>query len=425
MKRFQYGLNSTVFAATDFFRVQPIGYVEVAPGDSISGSVETKWQTDTTKRRIENRVYKDIAAFYVPYRLLWDEWPSWIAGPEAPPSESLPTVTDACEWNFEPEAAEHNAFQRYAFNMIYNQYYRPNYLPERTSDDATAAYCSMRPSTFEQRVFNEGTIRSNINLTGPVTASVAEINVDQVRAAFAQDRWQKTRDYYGSKYIDYLRALGVDKQDWSVLDEPELLATAQAEAKFRDTPATTFDSTEAPDQFDPVTPGTVGGNWRSVSQMNMKRSFHAEHGLIVFIGVMKIDFCPNVLMNYPHLLKTTREEYYSPEFEHLEMRPYSMSAAERTASRFVYAQPFQDYRAGINMSQNINALAPSWNQYYWQPNIDLDDPRKWQHPLPAETGLDDIFVGNLCSDPAFSNISIATMMRLKRLSPIRPPALRS
>ena len=55
MKRFKYGLNSQVAQAANFGELVCIGVHEVAPGDTIGGSMVTKVLTESVTKTIMTR----------------------------------------------------------------------------------------------------------------------------------------------------------------------------------------------------------------------------------------------------------------------------------------------------------------------------------------------------------------------------------
>jgi hypothetical protein len=110
-----------------FFQLLPVSYTEVVPGDTISGTVQSRLFSDTTFTPLLNRTYFDLFAFYVPFRLLWDEWPTFIAE-RAGKDLTVPTVSDAFRQNFEilGTGTAPAAWQRYCYNLVYNQFFLPS-----------------------------------------------------------------------------------------------------------------------------------------------------------------------------------------------------------------------------------------------------------------------------------------------------------
>ena len=97
MKRFKYGLGSIVQNATAFGTMTPLGYIEVVPGDTVSGTIDIQVFSDTTNQVIMNNAYCDYIVTYTPFRLMWDSFPDFLMTGTG----TVPTVTDKWQFNFE------------------------------------------------------------------------------------------------------------------------------------------------------------------------------------------------------------------------------------------------------------------------------------------------------------------------------------
>ena len=82
MRRYNYGQNFQAFNSSKMTWLTPLGFFEVAPGDTVSGVLTPDAISDTLKRKVLNRAYYDTYVFYVPYRLLMDDWPDFIGDDE-------------------------------------------------------------------------------------------------------------------------------------------------------------------------------------------------------------------------------------------------------------------------------------------------------------------------------------------------------
>lgn len=65
---------------TDFGRLQPIKCLEVVPGDKISFNVKSFVRGAPPSVPTYGRIRVNLSAFFVPNRLLWNEWDNYIAG---------------------------------------------------------------------------------------------------------------------------------------------------------------------------------------------------------------------------------------------------------------------------------------------------------------------------------------------------------
>ena len=96
MKRYNYGLNCSTFTGTDFPYMTPLNHIEVVPGDTIGGEISVRYQSDNTVSLVMNRAYFDLYAVYVPYRVLWDDFPTYLIEGTG----TVPTVANGFDFNF-------------------------------------------------------------------------------------------------------------------------------------------------------------------------------------------------------------------------------------------------------------------------------------------------------------------------------------
>ena len=99
----------------------PLKYVEVVPGDTISGTFKTKSRSAITVKPIYSRAYFDLYAFYVPYRVLWADWKNFIQGTG---SFTFPVLKSVRPWNFETHTINTgNNFLGDAYHHIWNRFF--------------------------------------------------------------------------------------------------------------------------------------------------------------------------------------------------------------------------------------------------------------------------------------------------------------
>ncbi len=94
MKRFNYGQNFTAVNSGVFSAMTPLGFLETAPGDTITGKFTCNIWSDTTKRPIMNRTYFDTFAFYIPFRLLDENFPDFVRGESETGQQSTTGTVD-------------------------------------------------------------------------------------------------------------------------------------------------------------------------------------------------------------------------------------------------------------------------------------------------------------------------------------------
>ena len=397
MKRYKYGMNFFTLNSAKFFQVLPLGYIDCAPGDTISGKVTSSLISDTLVKPLMNRTYHDLYAFYIPYRLLMDDFPAFISENDSG-GFSIPVLSTDFEQNFENTGvASHASWQRFAYNMVLNTFFRYAGETARATTLATLGVTPNRPSTIMESFFVDTDISDQ---------TAASLKTDDIRTAFAQDRFQKTRDFYGDKYTDYLAAVGVEAS-WSILDEPEIIGMKNTKLGFRTSTSGTQAAVPAPGE----NLGDPAGTFRSTNTLSLKRTFCPEHGLILVVGIAKMDLIN--LDTYGPLLmtKTARKDYYSPEFETSRVQDWDNPALGLSAGTSV-TPVYEDYRKGQNLFGQNGAAEE--NYFATMTTTSVAGLKKYD---PDD--LDEYMQGTMDANKA-THYSVKTDFRCQRLSAVRP-----
>ena len=125
----------------DMAQLIPVMCDEVVPGDvfKIGNQAVVRFQPLVAPILHEINMY--VHYFFVPYRILWDDWEDFISGGADgqfadPVPEWEPTLTtEGSLWDFfgfpvgvDPDGAYPLDFPRRAYNLVYNEYYRDENL---------------------------------------------------------------------------------------------------------------------------------------------------------------------------------------------------------------------------------------------------------------------------------------------------------
>lgn len=352
----RYNYNRQTIAFGGMFRIQPLGYMEVLPGETLNGRISVDSFSAPTKRNIQSRVYSDLYTFFVPFRLLWENWPMWIADNGV--GGSCPTLNTLATWNFEGRltdgatadgtvaATRNTVWQRRAYRLIFEKFFNKEDQWDQLGDAAkdTADYWTalVRPSTWEQAEPPGARPSQTIDTSG------ASVTVDQIREGFARDQWDKMRNFYGARYTDYMMALGV-KTPWTLLDEPEVLGKKSGDWGFR--LINNMSSPQGPQQQQDADNAlaNAAGYFHNKGIVNIKRKFIPEHGLVCAYSVAR---CDPYLQEPPQevvLSKSQRADYWSPEFEMEKERKYNNNLITTgNLNKNVPRIPFDEYRRGMN-----------------------------------------------------------------------------
>lgn len=412
MKRYNYGQNYSAIQSSKFTAMAMLGTLEVAPGDTISGRITPEVWTDTTLRPILNRTYFDTFAFYVPYRLLWEQFPEFIS--QVDETLTPPTIDDPQPFYMEHPVLPGGtclAWNRRAYNLIYNRYFRLAENDDAALDSPFGAFAAQRESTFHESCLPEGTISDTDVQIDVINESVS---VNDLRTAFAEDKFTKIRQYYGTKYTDYLASMGV-KASWSISDDPELIGKSNHDLVYRNVNTTVSDGLDPNQGFT----GDSAGYFTGKKTCNIKPTFCPEHGIIVYIGVARMDM-PNVSGSAtPHLTKDGRVAYYSPEYETRRVRGWQGSLFGDNNSESGEARLYEEYRKPVNQygqyAESVNEkllYVATWDD----PNAKPEDYR-----IMTSEVFDPLFTGTMGGPGSAVHYTVHTECRLLRKSPVRPP----
>lgn len=147
-------------------------------------------------------------------------------------------------------------------------------------------------------------------------------DINDVRKAFAIQRYQEARSRYGSRYTEYLRYLGVNPKD-SRLQRPEYLGGGHTQINFSEimqtSPNISLDSVPTGSvraNTDGYGPGDLYGHGIAAMRSNKYRRFIEEHGYVISMLSVR----PKAIYQdgiHRSFLRTTKEDYYQRELEHI------------------------------------------------------------------------------------------------------------
>lgn len=400
MKRNKHSLSNYRLFSADMGALIPIGWFEVLPGDTIQHATSALVRAAPLVSPVMHPLICRIHHWYVPYRMVWQDFENFITGG--------PTGSDASLWPYfnlgsslravgsladylgvptanPPAAIEMSALPFRAYNKIWNENYRDEDLQTAltisvaSGQDTTSNYTiqnvawekdyftSSRPweqkgpavsvplgssapvktqasshttgaasGMIMQKLDGTGIMPAGITLsgtaaggisagTGAIAAGVGTYpgnlyadlsgataaNVNQLRQAFAIQRFEEARARYGSRYTEYLRYLGVRSSD-ARLQRPEYLGGGKQTIQFSEVLQTA--PSAAPDQANVV--GALKGHGIGAMRSNRYRRFIEEHGLIMSVMSVrpKTMYMDGLEKKFHRRLK---EEIWQRELEHI------------------------------------------------------------------------------------------------------------
>jgi len=94
MKRALFNLGYTKLLSCDLGELIPVGLTEVLPGDSIQQATSALVRCSPLLAPVMHPVHVQIHHWYVPHRLIWDDWEDFITGgPLGTDASVFPTIT--------------------------------------------------------------------------------------------------------------------------------------------------------------------------------------------------------------------------------------------------------------------------------------------------------------------------------------------
>lgn len=161
---------------------------------------------------------------------------------------------------------------------------------------------------------------ADVNLMADLADATA-VDVNEVRRAFALQRYQEARAMYGSEYVDYLRyAFGVTSSD-ARLQRPEYLGGGKQTIAFSEVLQT------GPDTADEGV-ASLKGHGIAAMRSRRYRRFFEEHGYVITMMSVR----PRSMYGtglHRSWSRTTKEDFYQRELE--------LIGAQEVLNKEVYA----------------------------------------------------------------------------------------
>lgn len=142
MKRAKHSLSNYKLLSLDMGELVPIGLMEVLPGDTIQQATSALVRAAPLVAPVMHPVHVHIRHFFVPHRLIWDDWEKFITGgPDGNDQSVFPTggiagtyapgsLADYLGLPTGVANIEHSILPFRAYNLIWNEYYRDQDLQD-------------------------------------------------------------------------------------------------------------------------------------------------------------------------------------------------------------------------------------------------------------------------------------------------------
>lgn len=400
MKRGKFSLSNTKLLSCDMGELVPCGLTEVLPGDSIQQATSALVRCSPLLAPVMHPVEIRIHHWFVPHRLVWEDWEDFITGgPDGMNDAEFPTIDAPAVGGFTVgslgdylgvptgiNSLECSALPFRGYGLIFNEWYRDQDLvtervvdvgsgPDTTTSTALAniawekdMFTSARP--WEQKgpsitiplTTDSAPIVSQTNYLSPTSVylpgqtnvppgsgpfsfdnigadltGLSAVTVNVLREAMALQRYEEARARYGSRYIEYLRYLGVRSSD-ARLQRPEYLGGGKQVIQFSEVVQTA-------EGDDPV--GELRGHGIGASRSNRYRRYFEEHGYVFsFISVRpKTIYAQGLPRTWN---RRTKEDFWQQELQHIgqqEVLNKEVYAAHTTPDgTFGFQDRYDEYR---------------------------------------------------------------------------------
>lgn len=436
MRRNKFSLSNYKLTTADMGQLIPINLTEVLPGDSIQQATSALIRMSPLMAPVMHPVQVRIHHWFVPYRLIWDDFEKFITGGPDNDDNTVPPYMAGAQFGDGslgdylgcPQASQGHDISVLpfrAYHKIWNEFYRDQDLqlttdcPTTSGLDIYAGYNTIQRVCWEKDYFTSArpwtqkgdditlSIGDTADVTGDITATgidselrtaaggagsasqLAHVNtggqpdglydatlndtnnryiwtpgqsiahdlqadlsaatsvtINQLREAFALQRYAEARAKYGSRYTEYLRYLGVNSSD-ARLNRPEYLGGGKQTIQFSEVLQTGGTSTGAQTGV-----GNMAGHGIAALRSNRYRRFFEEHGLILTLLSVK----PKTIYQQGLSKMWTRqvkEDFYQKELENIgqaEVKFKEIYADHSTPEEtFGYQDRYDEYRRQESM----------------------------------------------------------------------------
>lgn len=328
MRRSDHDLSFTHSTTFDMGQLVPIAAIDVLPGDTFRTATAALLRVSPQVNPVMHDVEVRIHNWFVPNRILWDDWEDFIVGNEG--GATYPVITSAPSANelFDYMGAEpvgggtaYDALPVRAYNLIYNERYRDQDLDlERDENDVSLArvrwakdyFTTARPNPQQGEAIEVGFSSGLAPVGSPNGAQTAGdvrivsgsdpdffdaehapssealfanlanaeggIDINEWRRAMSLQRIAEARQYFGSRYEDYLRWYGINPRDGR-LDRPEFIGGGRQRVSFSEVLSTAeTQNTEVGDLF---------GHGIAGVRKRPDRKMFEEHGWFISLAFVR------------------------------------------------------------------------------------------------------------------------------------------
>lgn len=222
MQRYSLNLKGGTYNEQRSYNLTPIYRQQVVPGQTSSIDAMVNIKSSSLTKLVTTPSLCSVWFFYVPHRLVWDEWTDFISKSEPGVSMITTTQQDAYVFDKSLSAVAVSPLYRRACKLIYNEYFAKNKGSEYdiTSDGTLFNNPNlMNPEQFIKGLRDDSEVEDT-----EFTVTANQIPLNEFYRDMMNARSKQRSQMTGHKYVDTLARMGVDAS-WMVTDRPEFLGT--------------------------------------------------------------------------------------------------------------------------------------------------------------------------------------------------------
>lgn len=409
-KRSLYSMYHNIATLGQVGRLTPVLIQEVAPGDTWSGNSGLLLRFSPLNHALVQDLFIDVFYFYVPHRLVYANWEDfWAEGPIDSPTYTLPSVSVAAgSTNYQSlfweahssEAHNFGAFRLYAYNLIWNEFFRNDEDSVVSASAAPGPYgltCSFKSDYWTELQENLGRNQDEFFFDTNVGSGTQASAVD-VLNAIARQKIEFRKNTYGTRYVDQLRQMGINV-NYQMLQRPEVVAIHRTMVNITDVVAT-----------DGANLGDLAGHAINGSSIRMKRRTFPEHGTLMGLMLIRPKPMDKLQCDWFDLARDY-SSYYDPGQEFLpptevQRRDVYPGATTANATDEVGYWPWGDW-----YRKAVSKIHATLDDGYWAFPVQLTE----NGPANAESLSKMVTTNNMFSDTTYAHFQAAVSHRLKAL----------
>nr|WAX26139.1 MAG: major capsid protein [Army ant associated microvirus 13] len=234
------------------------------------------------------------------------------------------------------------------------------------------------------------------------------LSVNALRTALAMQRFEEARARYGSRYVEYLRYLGVKSSD-ARLQLPEYLGGGRQTIQFSEVLQTAGGQGGATDSV-----GSLKGHGMGAARTNRYRRFFEEHGIVMTMMFIR----PRTIYAggaHRGWFRNSRYMYWQPEFQHTGQQQILNKELYLNSSSpdgvFGYQDRYDEYR------HNYSVISGDFNDTlnYWHMARNFTAEPVLNESFVACYPTERIFAANTSSGADTMYVMVSNSIQARRL----------